>query len=210
MARGWWPKETALQRWPADYADLLERVQRTGRLDVGELAAPHSGDSYQAFYRRRHGEHAFVFFTWEEVRAYEVEHEERQNPGRAARLQAIWEAEERARRQAKEDLAARRWQAEEAQRERERRIEEVRRRIEEVQRTQDAAGAEVLPFIAQARRFWFHFGFPSDDTVFVPIRVTKPFSFKVGRDTIDFPVNQWWVPLPVALELAAQNLALAA
>jgi hypothetical protein len=203
MARGWWPKETALQRWPADYADLLERVQRTGRLDADELAEPHSEDSYQAFYRRRRGEHAFVFFTWDEVRAYEAEHEERQNPGRAARLQAIWEAEERVRRQAKEERATRKWQAEEAQRERERQVEQARR-------TQDAAGAEAQPLIAQARRFWFHFGFPSDRTIFVPIRVTKRFSFKVGRYTIDFPVNQWWVPLPVALELTAQNLALAA
>jgi len=56
-----WPRPVPMLWWRGDYADIPERIRRTGRLETGDLWEPDSGDSWGAFVGR-HGTNEFERF----------------------------------------------------------------------------------------------------------------------------------------------------
>lgn len=113
-----WPMPVPMLWWRGDYADIRERVQRTGRLDTDEVWEPHSDDSWEAF-RRAHGS---VYFDadWREIDRLERERQARDKRNSEQRTaayvreqQARWEADRRAQQQAKQARADEEWRAHE-------------------------------------------------------------------------------------------------
>jgi hypothetical protein len=111
-----YPVDTPSPRWPHGYEDILDGIARTGRLAeaCGEGVAAWSGDSYEAFARRRHAE-GVTFLSWEELLRREAE---ARLQGRAEAERPKWHAEEaqreadtRARQQAKQAETDRLWAA---------------------------------------------------------------------------------------------------
>lgn len=114
-----WPKPVPVLGWlwdaHGDYADIRERVLRTGRLDTLELWEANSGDSWNAF-RNRHGDYNFEW-DWRTIDARNREQLERAEARRAeeARRQELaWEAEKRRLQQVKREVSDHEWKAVEA------------------------------------------------------------------------------------------------
>jgi hypothetical protein len=105
-----WPRPVPVVWWKADYADIRERVRRTGRLDVEALWEPTSDDSWKAF-RSRHGDYNF---EWDWKKTDEIERERKakarlRQQGLVRDIQESWEAEQRRRQQAKQARGDQEW-----------------------------------------------------------------------------------------------------
>ena len=115
------PRPVPIPRWIDDYADIPERIARDGRLDLEEVWLPQSGDGWQSFCRR-HGTYGFDF-DWMEFARHErtiIANGKERLARQAAEQQEKWEAERRARQQAKQAEADREWAEAEAAKRKER------------------------------------------------------------------------------------------
>jgi hypothetical protein len=109
LGRMTWPRPVPLLWSTADYADIPERIRRTGRLDTDELWVPSSGDGWGAF-RKRHGR-----INDERLDSGGAQSAaSKRRAEQAAAAQAEWEAAKRQRQLAKQAQADAEWTAAEA------------------------------------------------------------------------------------------------
>jgi hypothetical protein len=126
-----------------DYADIPDRIRRTGRFDIEDVWLPSSGDGWQAF-RTRHGDYGFDwdYKEWErrlrDGYAASSDAAIARRAEQAARMQAAWEEAQRQRQQAKQQQADAEWTWTAA---------------EQHQRQQQQAATEAAD-LAVAREYW--------------------------------------------------------
>lgn len=175
------PRRESPPPWRGDYADIRDRVRRTGRLDVDQLWEDNeSGDGHKAFWRR-HGSSLFEG-TWRELIAKEdaknkalalAEYEWRKPENVAARL-ALARAEADARYEAEQ--------------------EEKRQRQLAKQRKADEEWERVEAEKAQAIAWWSEIDPKLASQKFYPCRFAQPMKF--GEVEL-VPGQGYWLPSSV-------------
>ena len=167
--------------WRGDYADIRDRVRRTGRLDVDQLwEDTESGDGYKAFWRR-HG-HSLFEGTWRE----QVDKEAAKNKELALR-QYEWNKPENvsARQAAARAAADARYEAEQ---------EAKRQRQIAKQKAADEEWARTEAEQAAAREWWTSINPKYAQGKYYPCRFAQPMT--IGEVTLE-PHQGYWLPAAV-------------
>jgi len=190
-----WPAPVPIAMWKGDYADIRDRIRRTGRLDTDDLWEAASGDSWNAF-RGYHGSAEFGL-TYAQSRALRnkqqkeaAERAYQRRTAAARQAQEAWEKDQRLRQQAKTRASDEEWAAAERQRTLELRA------ITRVQTAQQRAE------MAAAKAWWSERdpGYAEED--YVHTHITKP-----GKlDDIEFPVGWFWLPGRIAALIKANKV----
>lgn len=123
-----WPRPVPLLWWTADYADIRERVRKTGRLDTEQMWLDESGDSMQAFMRRTGIPDFGMDWRGIDDRNHTRQVRIRARLAEQARVaHEQWEAERRRRQQEKQAQSDREWeQAQQTKQERDRQAQHYR------------------------------------------------------------------------------------